>query len=214
MQSDQQKIKNLTAAFFLSLDPPPKGQPSHMHGIMFFARRPKDLLVRIKMQGPFGSLLFDMVRKGKEVQIYIPSRRTLYRGLTNKQKKTGNAWGEILSSMFADFSSMALSSSYELSFKKDMLILPLLNGELWIDRKRALIREWHHGGRIITYDRYESQPDLPSIPTLIRLKTTDGSKRAECRLSQVSVNSNLDHVFDLSSHEPQFVRDIKELNVR
>ncbi|MCP4668208.1 MAG: hypothetical protein GY849_17805, partial [Deltaproteobacteria bacterium] len=58
---EQKRMTSLTAAFSLSLDPPPEGMPSHLRGVLFFARGTRGPLVRIKGLGPFGRLLFDMV---------------------------------------------------------------------------------------------------------------------------------------------------------
>ena len=212
LRQDQERIVDFTAYFSLSLDPPPEGQPSHMQGALFFARGVEEPLVRIKVLAPFGRLIFDMVRKGDEVQIYIPSRHTLYRGWAENKKETGSVWGDMLTTMFMDFADVALPREAVLSFIEDMVILPLVDGKLLIDREKALVRKWHQEGQVTTYDHYEYKPNLPPIPTRIGVRKTDGSQKALLRLNQVQVNSNTGHVFDLSGYKARFIRDISELD--
>ena len=212
LRQDQEKILDLTAYFSLSLNPPPEGQPSHMQGALFFARGVEAPLVRIKVLAPFGRLIFDMVRKGGEIQIYIPSRHTLYRGRAENKKETGNVWGDMLTTMFIDFADAAVPKEAVLSFIEDMVILPLVDGELLIDRGKGLLREKHQEEQVTTYDRYEYKPDLPPIPTRISVRKTDGSQKALLRLNQVQVNNNITHVFDLSGYKARFVKDISALD--
>ena len=212
LRHDQKRIIDLTAVFSLSLDPPPQGQPSHLHGLIFFAKGPNGPRVRIKGLGIFGRLLFDLMQKGDAIQIYIPSQETLYQGQAIKEEKTGNVWKDMLTTVFADLSRIPISEEPVLLFNNDTVILPLVNGELWLDRKNALPRQWHRKEQIVFYDRYEHKPDLPPIPTRFRVETTDGSQRAICRLSQVCVNCDIAHIFDLSGYKARFVRDLSELD--
>jgi len=213
LRHDQEKITDLTAAFSLSIDPPPEGQPSHLRGVLFFAKKPEGPCVRIKVLGPFGRILFDMVQKGKLLQIYIPSRKTLYQGQTDLAGKQKNIWGETLKTAFAELTEASASEGAVLTFKEDMVIVPLKDGELMLDRSNGLLREQHSQKKIIVYDRYDQKPGHPPIPTHIEIKTTDNAIHAVCKLSQVNMNSNISDAFDLSTYNPEDVRDLKELNM-
>jgi len=213
LQQDQEEVKDLTAAFSLSIDPPPEGQPSHMRGILFFAKNPEGLCVRIKALGPFGRTMFDLVQEGNILQIYIPSRQTLYRGKTDLKEKDKNIWEETLRTMFPDFSKSRVPEGAVLTFREGMVSVPLNNGKLMIDHKSGLVREHHTQNKIIIYNRYDQKPELPPIPTHIEVKTTDSVLHTVCKLSQIQLNRDISDVFDLSAYNPKNVRDLKELDM-
>ncbi|MCP4570206.1 MAG: hypothetical protein GY841_21720, partial [FCB group bacterium] len=125
---EQKRMTSLTAAFSLSLDPPPEGRPSHLRGVLFFARGTRGPLVRIKGLGPFGRLLFDMVLKGEAVQVYIPSERTLYKGEAGDEALGRNVWKDTLTAMFADFSRASVLEEAALTILDNHVILPLKDG--------------------------------------------------------------------------------------
>lgn len=212
LKHDQEKVKDLTAAFSLSVDPPPEGQPSHMRGVLFFAKKPEGPCIRIKGLGPFGRTMFDLVQEGNALQIYIPSRKTLYKGEIDLKAKNKNIWEETLRKMFPDFSGSRISEGSVLTFKEEMVIVPLHNEKLMIDRKSGLVREYHTQKKIIIYDRYDQKPEVPPMPTYIEVKTTDSSLHAVCKLSQIQINRNLSDAFDLSAYNPQNVLDLKALD--
>ncbi len=215
LRQEQNKITDLTAIFSLSLEPPPKGQPSHIHGLLFFSRRPLGLLIRIKGLGPFGRILFDLVHKGDDVQIYIPSRHTLYRGQANQKASSKSIWLDMFSTLMPDVSTAVAAKGSGFSFREAMAIIHLADGEIWIDKKTALILQWHQRGKVVVFDKYEKiTADLPPIPTYIRVTTTGGSQNAVCRLSQVSLTSNAAHTFELSGYKPRFIRDLNEINTQ
>ena len=211
LRSDQNRITSLSAAFSLSLDPPPEGRPSSLRGVLFFARGTHGPLVRIKGLGPFGRLFFDMVLKGEDVEVYIPSQHTLYRGRPGNEKKGGNIWKKTFTAMFADFSGASLPEKATLIFRDDDVILPLKDGEILIDRKTAQVRQWRRKGEVITYDDFKHEPGQPSIPRHIDLKAHDASQRAFCKLRQVCVNCDTTDVFDLSGYKARAVRHLREL---
>ena len=213
LRKDNEKITDLTAAFSLSVDPPPEGQPSHIKGVMFYARRPEGPCVRIKGLGLFGLVLFDLVQKGDEIQIYVPSKHTLFLGRISQGKGPKNVWGDLFKTMFSDFSEASVSGKTALAFNGDMVIVPLEEGEIRIERKNGLVRQWHHCEKIVMYDRYDQKPGVPRVPTHITLSNKDGSQHAVCRLSQINVNSNLADIFDLSGYKPKNVRDLNKLEM-
>jgi hypothetical protein len=213
LRKDNEKITDLTAAFSLSVDPPPEGQPSHIKGVMFYARRPEGPCVRIKGLGLFGLVLFDLVQKGDEIQIYVPSQQTLFLGRTSQGKGPKNVWGDLFKTMFSDFSGASVSGETALTFNEEMVIIPLEEGEIRIERNSGLVRQWHHPEKIVMYDHYDQKSGVPPVPTHITLTNKDGSRQAVCRLSQINVNSNLTDVFDLSVYEPKNVWDLNKLEM-
>jgi len=213
LRHNQENMTDLTAAFSLSVDPPPEGQPSHIRGVLFFAKEPEGPRVRIKGLGPFGRILFDLVQEGKSLQIYVPSRKTLYQGQTDLKSSKKNIWGDTLRTMFSDLSGVSVSEGTALSFREGMVIVSLEDGKLMIDQSNGVIRERHSQKKIIVYDRYDQKPGLPSIPSHIEVKTTDSTVHAVCELSQIRVNSNIPDAFDLSGYNPKNVRDLKELDM-
>jgi len=212
LREKREQIKNLAAYFSLSVDPPPQGQPSHMGGIMFFSRRPDGPCVRIKGLGPFRRILFDLVQKGDDLRIYVPSKHTLFVGRIGRKKGAENVWGELFRTMFSDFSGAVASRNSPLLFRDDMVIVPLVDGEIRLDRKNGLVRQWHVGEKTVAYDLYDRKPGLPPVPMHITVSTKDGSRHAVCRLSQVDVNGDLADVFDLSAYRPKALRDLKEMS--
>jgi len=212
LQEDREKIADLTAAFSISVDPPPAGRPSHMQGVLFFARRPEGPYIRIKGLGIFGRILFDVVQKGDDIHIYVPSQQTLYRGRISREEETQNVWGNFSSEMFDDFSDTLVLKGTGLRFLGEMVILPLTDGEIRLDRKTGLVRQWDQQKRIIVYDHYKQQAQgLPPIPTHITIKAKADSQQVVCRLSQVSLNPLTTDVFDLSAYDPKIVRELDEM---
>ena len=214
LRHDQEKITDLTAAFSLSVDPPTEGQPSSLRGVIFFSKRLEETSLRIKGLGPFGRILFDLVQTGNDLQVYVPSRKTLYTGKTGSTTQTRNIWSDMLRTMFADYSDLKIAPRTDLTFKKDRVIVPLEHGEIIIDSRTGLVRERQEKEKLIFYDRYEQEPGLPPIPTLIEVKKTDSTLQAVCRLSHVRVNTLLSDVFNLSAYKPLVVRDMKELEMK
>jgi hypothetical protein len=210
LREEQARITDLTAAFFLSVDPPPEGQPSSMRGILFYSKGPKGPLVRIKVLGPFGRLLFDLLQKGNEIQVYVPSRRTLYQG-KHRPEAEGNAFQELLTAMFTDFSRARASRNSALRVEQDHVVLSLVDGRLLLDRNTGLIRQWLQPDLHIFYDHYTRHPGFPPVPTHIRARRVDGNRRAICKLSQVVLNSDIADLFDLSGYRARFIKDLEEL---
>ncbi len=213
LQQDQEKVKNFAAAFSLSIDPPPEGQPSHMRGVLFFEKKPEGPCVRIKGFGPFGRTMFDLVHQGNSLQIYIPSRKTLYKGEVDLKEKNNNIWEESLRTMFSDFSGCRVIEGAALTFNDEIVTVPLKKGNLLIDRKSGLVRERHSNNKILIYDRYDQKPEGPPIPTHIEVKSTGSNLHSVCSLSQIQINRNISDTFDLSAYNPKHVCDLKELDM-
>lgn len=210
LQQEQGRIIDLTASFSVLLDPPPQGQSSYLRGVIFFKNKEKGPFVRIKGLAPFGGTLFDMVAKGDAVEIYIPARNTLYKGRRDRTKP-GNVWADTLQNMFLDFSKVNVPEGAVLELKRHSVMVPLSEGEIHLDRKTGRVFKWISGERVILYDNYENPPGLPPIPTRICIERMDSPTRAVIRLDQVTLNSDLRDVFDLSSYNARSVRDLSEL---
>lgn len=213
LRYDQEKITTLSAAFSLSIDPPPEGQPSHMRGVLFFAKEPGGPCVRIKGLGPFGKILFDLVQKGDSLQIYIPSQKTLYRGQTDLGSTQQNIWGEILKTAFSRLTEATAAEGVPLTFEENMVIVPLKDGKLLLDRGNGLLLKRYSKDKIIIYDRYDQNPGQSPFPTHIEITTTDNTRHAVCKLSQADLNRDMSNAFDLSTYHPEHVRALEELDI-
>ncbi|MCJ7772987.1 MAG: hypothetical protein MUP22_07630, partial [Desulfobacterales bacterium] len=188
---------------------PPKGQPSNLQGVLFYATSRKGPLIRIKSISAFGRIMFDLVQKNDTVQIYIPSRQTLYSGRVEEEKS--NAWQGIFTSLFADLSLMTVQENADLIIKKDVVILPLTQGTFHLDRKTGLLQKWVQPHNTIYYDDYLSTTGAPPFPTRIFVSSSDNLNKASCVFNQVQINKDIRDVFDLSDYHPKFTRDVSEL---
>jgi hypothetical protein len=209
LRHEQKRISDFTAGFSILLDPPPKGQPSNLQGVLFYATDKKGPLVRIKSISAFGRVMFDLVQKHDTVQIYIPSRQTIYTGKVKKEK--GNAWQEIFTSLFVDFSLLAVKQNEDLIVKKQSVILPLTEGTFHLDRKTGFVQKWVQKQRTIYYKDYISTLGNLPFPTRIFAKSSDNKNKTSCVFNQVQINKGLKNVFDLSDYHPKYKRNISEL---
>ncbi len=210
---EKEKISNLTAAFSLAIDPPLEKQPSQLRGVLIYARTPGGPCVRIKGQGLFGRLIFDLVQKGDDVRIYFPSEETLFVGRINPEKEKENGWANMFRTLFADLDTARASNKDRVTTSKGHISIPLRDGLLLLDKTAGLLREWHQPEKVIVYDEYETQGNLPPVPTLITVRAKDGSRHAVCRLRQVYLNNAVSDVFDLSKYHPKFIRDLNQMQV-
>ncbi|MBW1813810.1 MAG: hypothetical protein JRJ39_09095 [Deltaproteobacteria bacterium] len=209
LQLEQKRIADFTAGFSIILDPPPKGQPSNLQGVLFFSRNKKGPFVRVKSISVFGRVMFDLIQKGDFVQIYIPSRQTLYSGRMGKE--IGNDWQKVFTSLFADVSLMAVNKNADLVINKDTVILPLTEGVFHLDRKTGFVLKWVQEKRVLYYEDYIATPELPPFPTRILIRSSDNLNKASCVFNQVQINKDIHNVFDLSEYRPKFKKDISEL---
>jgi hypothetical protein len=210
LKSEQEKITDFTAGFSIILDPPPQGQPANLQGVIYYARSEKGPLIRIKSLSAFGQVLFDLIKKGNTVQIYVPSRRTLYNGAI--EKDNGNSWQNIFSNLFADFSRMTIQESSYLELAKGSVIIRSNNGSLYLDPDTGYVRKWEQEQHIIYYDDYLSTPGQPPFPKRIQMKASDSETETTCVFNQMQINKGIQNGFDLSEYQPEFKRDINELN--
>jgi hypothetical protein len=210
LQKEQARIISLTASFSVLMDPPPQGQSSYLRGVIFFQKSAQGPRVRIKGLAPFGGTLFDMVARDDSVEIYIPARNTLYKG-RREQTRPGNIWADTLQNMFPDFSRARVRENAVLAFKRHSVILPLAEGEIHLHMESGHVFKWISGGRITLYDNYENQLDLPPIPARISVERIDSPTKAVIRLDQITLNSDLRDVFDLSIYKARTVRNLSEL---
>ncbi|MCP4667613.1 MAG: hypothetical protein GY849_14755, partial [Deltaproteobacteria bacterium] len=138
--------------------------------------------------------------------------RALYKGEAGDEALGRNVWKDTLTALFADFSRASVLEKAALTILDNHVILPLKDGEIRMDRRTALVRQWRQKGGVTTYDDYEHKPGLPPIPTHIEVRAMDGSQRAFCQLRQVCVNCDTAGVFDLSGYKPRSLRHVRELD--
>ena len=210
---EKEKIRNLTAAFSLAIDPPLEKQPSQLRGVLIYARTPGGPCVRIKGQGLFGRLIFDLVQNGDDVRIYFPSEETLFVGRINPEKEKENVWANMFGTLFADLDTARASNKDRVTISKDHILIPLRDGRLLLDKTAGLLREWHQPGKVIVYDEYETRGGLPPVPTLIAACAKDGSRHAVCRLRQVRLNNVVSDIFDLSEYHPKSIQDLNQMQM-
>jgi hypothetical protein len=211
LRKSQKLIRDLTAHFSLSLDPPPEGHFSNLQGILIFAKGEGGNMIRIKALAPFGRLMFDLVQKDNHIEIFIPSMNTLYRGDIRAGNQAGNPWGEAFKGMFEDFSGMEVDNDAGFIFSDGIVILPLIDGTLKFNIRNGFLTELSRNGRTIIYDQYQQKKDLSPIPTSIRMISGNGSKRAECHFSQLCVNCDPGDVFHLDGYKPRFIKSLDEI---
>ena len=101
---EQDRIRDLSAAFSLSVDPPPEGRPSATNGVILFSRGDGRTRFRITALGPFGRTFFDMVRENGRLTVYVPSRDTAYRGTPEEAVPAGGGPEPVFADLFADLS--------------------------------------------------------------------------------------------------------------
>lgn len=210
LKSEQEKISDFTAGFSILLDPPPTGRPANLQGVLYYARSEKGPSVRVKSTSAFGQILFDLIKKGNAVQIYVPSRRTLYSGTIKKDN--GNSWQDIFANLFADFSLMTIQENSYLEVAKGSVIIRLNNGSLYLDPNTGYVQKWLREQRVIYYENYISTPGQPPFPKRIQTKASDSENQVTCVFNQVQINKGIQNGFDLSEYQPEFKRDINELN--
>jgi hypothetical protein len=212
LRHEQESIRDITAHFSISFDPPPEGKFSNLQGILVFARGNDGPVMRIKAMAPFGRLIFDLVQKDKLMEIFIPSRDTLYRGSFRRKDHGDNAWGSALTGMFEDFSGAEAADDAELKFSDGFVFLPLSDGILKFDEKSGYLLEVSRKGRVILYGRYEQASGQSPMPTLITMISDGGSRKIQCGLSQICLNCNPGDVFNLKDYTPRFIKGLNEID--
>ena len=212
LKSNQKGIRDLTAHFSISLDPPPEGKFSNLQGIFIFERAENGPRIRIKAMAPFGRVMFDLVQKGNSMEIYVPSRNTLYRGDIHKGSPEGNAWGSALMGMFEDFSAVEAAEGAEFVISDDFAVLPLTDGALKFDIKSGYLVGVSRKEKTTLYGRYEHTAGPYPIPTHIEIISKGGSQRVECSLSQICMNCDPGDVFHLDIYNPGFTKDLDEID--
>ncbi len=212
LKRTQEQIRSLAGGFSISVDPAPPGQPSNLQGVFFVDRRSGDPRIRVKALGAFGRTLFDLVREGHRIEIYVPHQKSLYRGRIQETAGPRNPWMEALSEAFTPFSEARIRAGGSLEIREDEVILPLEDGFLVMDRYSGLVGRWHRGNAVVTYEQYQRQEALPALPTVIRAEMPGEPLRAVCAISQVSINPDLESAFDLSGYKPDRIRPLEDLD--
>jgi len=207
----QAEIQSLAGGFSIAVDPAPPGRPSNLHGVFFVDRRLDKPRIRVKALGAFGRTLFDLVRDGGRIEIYIPHQKTLYQGRIRETRGGQNPWMQAMSEAFTPFSEAEIRPRGSLEIAEDEVILPLKDGLLAMDRRSGLVRRWHRSDVTVIYEQYLIEEELPPLPMVIRVEMPGERLLAMCTLSQVSVNPDLTGAFDLSGYEPERIRSLEDL---
>ncbi len=209
MQTQANTLNNFTAYFQISMDPPPAKMPSSFSGILYLSKEGDNFRLRIKAFHLFGTTLFDMVSKEGTTKVYIPSKQTIYVGkITAQQQEEAQGPQKIFSSLMINFAALQTSPKSRLSFEKDRVKLPLMSGELWLDKRTGHILSLIENEKTINYSQYQQlAPNQPAMPTDIHLTTPHG--KARCQLKEITLYETMgqEH-FDLSTYQ---VKEIKEL---
>ena len=211
LQYSGRKLSNLTAYFSLSLDPPPKGHFSNLSGILYLTRLKGKQKVRIKAQGMFGRVLFDMVHKGNSMEIYVPSNKTLYKGKAKKDVPGESPFGEVFESLMVDLSTMKVKKGLPLLMQKnDVIILLQDEGKLILDKMTGMIMSYRNKTQEIFYKGYQRVSGYPPVPIIIEINSLVDKRKARCKLRDVNFEDNSDN-FSLALYKPRFVKKLDEL---
>jgi hypothetical protein len=210
-RQEQEKIETFTAAFSAHTTTPAQGQPANLQGVLFFKRSEDGPMLRIRVLAPFGRTAFDMVNRQGVLQIYIPSRRTLYLGASG-DARANHPFQRLFAVLFIDFAVIEAAANNPIAIGELLVTLPLPDGYIRFRRASGLPFERKSGERTVHYDEYIHFEGLPSVPTLITVYE-EGAEKGEsiCRLSDIELNTPLEEVFDLTGYQPDFIRQIQDL---
>ena len=210
LRNSQQPPESLTGYFTLNMEPPPAGQFSNLSGILYLGRTEHGPRVRIKALGIFGRVLFDMVRDGDEMQMYIPSRRTLYQGALDNEMENGSPLGRVFSSLLVDLGSLKAVADVMPRQVAHEVVVALETGELALDSASGRISRYRTAEQEVRYRAYQQPEGGPAIPTEIELERLDGSGRASCSLSNLSFADN-SASFSLAGYSPETIAPLSGL---
>lgn len=211
MQKQANILNNFTAYFQISMDPPPKKMPSSFSGILYLSKEGENTRLRIKAFHLFGTTLFDMVAQEGTTKVYIPSKKTLFVGKIEKEmQEQAQGPQQIFSSLMINFASLSSRPGSRLSFAEDRVKLPLVDGELWLDKRTGHILSLTEKDKKIIYSGYQNlAPNQPAMPTDIQLTTPQG--KARCQLKEITIYDTLGpENFDLSSYQVQEIKELAE----
>lgn len=211
IKNSSEQIEILSAFFSLNMDPPPANMMSSMSGIFTIDNRTNKPKVRIRAFHLFGSTLFDMVSTDI-TKIYVPRKNTVYIGM--EQSEQGQAKGPqtIFSNMMLDPSDLIIDEDQPFQITDEFITIYLKEGWMKIDKKSGLITSRHKEDLDITYNDYNLFNDATYIPTKIIITASDGSFKARCSLSKISIPESLpESYFDLAEYQPAAVKKLHEL---
>lgn len=211
LRREQDRIRDLSAAFSLSVDPPPEGRPSSMNGVILFSRGDGPTRFRITALGPFGRTFFDMVRENGRLTVYVPSRDTAYRGTPEGAVPAGGGPEPVFADLFADLSEVRAAEDGVVVRENGNLLLPLEDGDLVLDPAGGLLRAWRRDEAVIEYGGYVQPSGGPAVPTRVLVRKRDGSLRVDCRLREVSLEPPPDGAFELPIKDSTTVRPLEAL---
>ncbi len=205
-----QGIKILSAFFSLSMNPPPEKMMSSLSGVITIDSRNLKPKVRIQAFHLFGSTLFDMVNTDV-TKIYVPRKNTMYISQKDDKKTDDKGPQTIFANMMLEPSSLILTKQ-KLEITKESIILRLQDGWLVLNPQNGLITSRHKDDIDINYAAYTTLANGSLLPTTINIATTDGSFKAKCTLSKISLPESLpEDFFKLNEYKPKDVVGMEKL---
>lgn len=218
MRRSREELRSLSAYFELAITPPPERGFSSLRGALLMDMGSDSPRARITAFGPLGSTLFDMVRSGDMVQVYVPSQNTLYQGTfegnATQARNEANPMNEVFSAVLRDPLAMEANDSHPITLDNDTWRIPLRGGALFVDRKSGLVTAFEDAEIRMEFERYTHPAGGPPMPSRIRMQSRTRDLAASFRLEDVEANPDLISAFDLSGYEPKQTRPIEELEKR
>ncbi|NDY43509.1 hypothetical protein G3N55_11755, partial [Dissulfurirhabdus thermomarina] len=156
LEKRRRRLRAFSAAFSLTVSPPPRGRPSTLRGLLVADLRGETPRVRLQVHGPFGGVVFDMVRDGAATRVYVPARRTLYRGRTGAAPPGGGPLADLFPALLADPARARPRAGTRLEVTGGEVRLPLENGELRLEAATGRLLAWRRAGAVVTYGDYRA----------------------------------------------------------
>ncbi len=211
IKNSSEQIEILSAFFSLNMNPPPANMMSSMSGIFTIDNRSSKPKVRIRAFHLFGSTLFDMVSTDV-TRIYVPRKNTVYIGTKESDQEQAKGPQTIFANMMLDPNDLIINEAKPFQITDEFITIYLNEGWMKIDKKSGLITTRHKDDLDITYNDYTLFNEATYIPTKIFITATDGSFKASCTLSKISIPESLPEAyFDLAEYQPTAVKQLHEL---
>lgn len=205
-----QNIEILSAFFSLSMSPPPDKMMSSMSGVITIDSRDGQAKVRIQAFHLFGSTLFDMVNTDV-TKIYVPRQNTMYISEAEQQETASNGPQTIFANMMLKPSDLVLTGQ-NLEVNEKEVTLYVEDGWLKLDPLSGLITIRHKDTMDISYAAYTTLSNGSLLPTKINIASTDGSFKASCSLTKISLPESLPETFfELAEYKPKATKKLKDL---
>jgi hypothetical protein len=190
-RQEQEKIETFTAAFSAHTTSPSAGAARQPAGGSVFQTQRRWPHAPYPGAGALWSYGFRHGEPAGVLQIYIPSRRTLYLGASG-DARASHPFQRLFAVLFIDFAAIEAADNNPIAIGELLVTLPLPDGYIRFRRASGLPFERKSGERTVHYDEYIHFEGLPSVPTLITVYE-EGAGKGEsiCRLSDIELNTPL-----------------------